>query len=239
VEGKQIFQASGGPVPVVYLRQCLNFDDNAQANETVSLAVVNISGHGTALVVDRFLSGRQAIVQPIGDAAVFGEKVVGVILAEDGSVIPVLNLAGLLDPVGIQANWCRTVAPDDVPVTKVPGILVVDDSMTTRTLEKNILESQGFRVSVSVDGSQALARLNGQDDFDLVITDVEMPLMNGFELIQEMKKNPRLARIPIIIVSSLEKREDKERGLSLGADAYIVKRSFEQQELLEVIRQII
>jgi len=110
--------------------------------------------------------------------------------------------------------------------------------MTTRTLEKIILEAHGYHVRVAVDGVEALMRLR-QDRPDLVIADIEMPRLNGFGLVEAMKKDPSLERIPVIIVSSLENREDQERGLALGADAYIIKRKFDQEDLLAAIRQIL
>ena len=110
--------------------------------------------------------------------------------------------------------------------------------MTTRALEKSILEAHGYQVRVAVDGVEALARLR-QEPADLVIADIEMPRLNGFGLIAAMKQDYKLKGIPVIIVSSLERREDQERGLALGADAYVVKRKFDQEELLAVIRQIL
>ena len=110
--------------------------------------------------------------------------------------------------------------------------------MTTRTLERCILEAQGYRVRVAVDGMEALAQLR-VEKADLVISDVQMPRMDGFELLEAMKKDPNLNRIPVIVVTSLERQEDQERGLALGADAYIVKQKFDQAELLATIRQIL
>jgi two-component system, chemotaxis family, sensor kinase CheA len=105
-------------------------------------------------------------------------------------------------------------------------------------LEKTILEAHGYRVRVAVDGMEAMALLRSETA-DLVITDVQMPRMDGLALLQALKKDAELSRIPVIMVTSLERREDQERGMSLGADAYIVKRKFDQAELLGVIRQIL
>ena len=115
---------------------------------------------------------------------------------------------------------------------------MVDDSLTTRTLEKSILEAHGYRVVLALDGLEALAQLRSELP-DLVITDIQMPRLDGFGLLEQMKKDPRLARLPVIVVTSLEKREDQERGLALGADAYIVKRKFDHEELLQTVRQIL
>ena len=118
------------------------------------------------------------------------------------------------------------------------SILVVDDSMTTRTLEKSILEAHGYRVRVAVDGMEALDLLRAEKA-DLVIADIQMPRLDGFGLLAALKKDQNLNQIPVIVVTSLESPEDQERGLALGADAYIVKRKFDQEELLAAIRQIL
>jgi two-component system chemotaxis sensor kinase CheA len=118
------------------------------------------------------------------------------------------------------------------------SILVVDDSLTTRTLEKSILEAHGYKVQVAVDGLDALEKLRAEKP-DLVISDIQMPRLDGFGLLQALKQDPVLSLIPVIIVTSLDQPEDQKRGLSLGAGAYIVKRKFDQAELLSAIRQIL
>jgi two-component system, chemotaxis family, sensor kinase CheA len=115
---------------------------------------------------------------------------------------------------------------------------VVDDSITTRSLEKSILEAHGYRVRVAVDGVEALQLLRAEKA-DLVIADIEMPRLDGFGLLEAMKADKQLDRIPVIIVSSLDRAEHQQRGLSLGADAYVVKRKFDQQELLEAVQQFL
>jgi two-component system, chemotaxis family, sensor kinase CheA len=114
----------------------------------------------------------------------------------------------------------------------------VDDSITTRALERSILEAHGYRVRIAVDGLEALQQLK-TESVDLVITDVMMPRMDGLQLLEHMKNQKETEHIPVIIVTSLDRREDQERGLSLGADAYIVKRKFDARELLDAVRQIL
>ncbi|MDH3591398.1 MAG: response regulator, partial [Planctomycetota bacterium] len=117
-------------------------------------------------------------------------------------------------------------------------ILVVDDSFTTRTLERSILETHGFDVDVAVDGMEALEKLR-TNDYDMVISDIEMPRLDGFGLVREIKASARLAVVPVIIVSSLDRAEHRLRGLELGADAYVVKQRFDHEELLQTIGQIL
>jgi two-component system, chemotaxis family, sensor kinase CheA len=123
---------------------------------------------------------------------------------------------------------------------RMPTILVVDDSVTTRTLEKSILEAQGYRVVLSVDGLDALSALrNPSHLIDLVVADIEMPRMDGFQLLQALKADAELAAKPVILMTSRADPEDVRRGMELGADAYLVKQSFDQRELLAAIGQLL
>ena len=117
-------------------------------------------------------------------------------------------------------------------------ILVVEDSITTRTLEKNILQAAGYRVRTAADGGEGWSLLES-GDCDLVLADVDMPVMNGFELTARIRANQRHRDLPVVLVTSLDAREDRERGIQAGADAYIVKRKFDQQEILNTIRQLL
>jgi two-component system chemotaxis sensor kinase CheA len=118
-------------------------------------------------------------------------------------------------------------------------VLVVDDSITTRTLEKNILEAAGYIVQLATDGQEALGAIAAEGVPDLIVTDVVMPRLDGFGLTQRLKEDPRTADIPVILVTSLDSAEDKSRGIEVGADAYITKSTFDQNNLLETIEQLI
>jgi two-component system chemotaxis sensor kinase CheA len=117
--------------------------------------------------------------------------------------------------------------------------LVVDDSITTRTLEKNILEAAGYEVKLATDGEQALTAMVTDGLPDLVVSDINMPRLDGFGLTERIKQDERYADIPVILVTSLDSPADKERGIGVGADAYIVKSSFDQNNLLETIGQLV
>ena len=163
----------------------------------------------------------------------------GGILLEDGSVALVLNPAELLDAckpadrAADAADRGRRAADK-----KPPTVLVVDDSLTTRTLEKSILEAHGYQVRIAMDGVEALAQLRdraarpGHHRHPDAAAG-RLRAAGGDE------EGPAPGQLPVIVVTSMEQREDQERGLALGADAYIVKRKFDHQELLETIRQII
>jgi two-component system, chemotaxis family, sensor kinase CheA len=117
--------------------------------------------------------------------------------------------------------------------------MVVDDSITSRTLERSILEAAGFETITAIHGAQALEFLRRGEHVDLVVSDVEMPELDGFGLTSEIRRDPRLAQIPVILITSLNAPEHKERGAAAGADAYIVKGEFDQGVLLETINRLL
>ncbi|MDQ6674213.1 MAG: response regulator, partial [Chloroflexota bacterium] len=121
---------------------------------------------------------------------------------------------------------------------RVRRLLAVDDSLTTRTLMRSILEAAGYDVVVAADGLEALSLLQS-DSFDLVVADVEMPRMNGFELTEAIRRDARLGQIPVVLVTSLAGNDHRERGVAAGADAYIVKSVFEQGLLLDTVGRLL
>jgi two-component system chemotaxis sensor kinase CheA len=240
MEGKPVIVVDGQPTPLFSMYQLLNVEQSTTtAPPDVLWAMVLHSGaRRAAVAVDAFLGETDAVIQDLGPAATSDGIVSGGILLEDGAIAFVLNLAELLD-TSVHRELPSVLRPSQpAPEQRPASILVVDDSMTTRTLEKSILEAHGYRVRVAVDGIEALDRLR-VEKADLVVADIQMPRLDGFGLLEAMKKDPNLSRVPVIIVTSLERAEDQERGLSLGADAYIVKRKFDQGELLAAIRQIL
>jgi two-component system chemotaxis sensor kinase CheA len=121
---------------------------------------------------------------------------------------------------------------------KKKSILIAEDSITSRMLLKNILETAGYHVIVAVDGIDALTTLK-TEDVDLVVSDVDMPRMNGFDLTVRVRSDTKFAELPVVLVTALDSREDRERGIDVGANAYIVKSSFDQSNLLEIIKKLI
>jgi two-component system chemotaxis sensor kinase CheA len=239
VEGRPVIVVDGQRISLFALQHLLNLQRESAAGESdlLAVAILRHKGERTAITVDSFLSHNEAVIQDLGPIAPRDGKISGGMLLEDGSVVLVLNPPSLVE--NSRSSEMRAFPGlSEPPPKRAPSILVVDDSITTRTLEKSILEAHGYRVRVAVDGLEALAQLRAEKA-DLVISDVQMPRMDGFQLLEAIKKDRNLCQIPVIVVTSLERREDQERGLSLGADAYIVKRKFDQQELLAAIRQIL
>ena len=120
-------------------------------------------------------------------------------------------------------------------MTETRLVVVVDDSPTTRSILRNVLAAAGYAVQTASDGVEAVDRLRTRP-FDLVVSDVEMPRMNGFELTRQVKER---FQVPVILITGLEKEDDRRRGLEAGADAYLVKSTFEDKGLLDVVQQLI
>ncbi|MDA8231718.1 MAG: response regulator [Magnetospirillum sp.] len=240
VEGKSVVYLGGEQLPLLSLAHLLALGETAVtvSRNVVPLLVLKNGERRVGVAVDDFLSIREGLVQDIGVPAVCGTMVAGGMLLEDGSVALVLNPFEIVETFR-KAGSIRVLTTVERPAERrVPMILVVDDSLTTRTLEKSILEAHGYQVRLAIDGIEALNKLRGEK-FDLVISDVQMPRLDGFGLLQAMKGDQALADIPVVLVTSLEAREDRERGLALGADAYVAKRKFDQKELLQTIGQIV
>lgn len=242
VEGRPVVDVDGDHLPIVSLGHLLNASDAKVSVSQNSLCAMEMRA-GTrrlAVAVDAFLSERDAIIKELPAPANGNPRVAGGVLLEDGSVCLVLNPTELVEGFR-ESSDALVLATESEPAPRVDRsleILVVDDSLTTRTLEKSVLEAHGYQVAIAVDGLDALNYLRA-GSVGLVISDLQMPRLDGFGLIEEMKRDPRLARIPVIFVSSVENPEDQARGMTLGADAYIVKRKFEQQQLLDTIRQVL
>lgn len=240
VEGKSVVTVEERPVPIASLAGLLGLGDAAVKveGECLPVAVLNSSGRSVGLAVDGFVTEIEAVVKNLRGGAERVKAFGGAILAGDGSVVLVLDPGEIIERFRAVKGGSVVRTEKAPPPKQAPTILVADDSVTTRTLEKSILEAHGYQVALAIDGEEALHMLRSEP-VDLAIVDLQMPRMDGFQLIEQMKKDPRLAKLPVIIVTSLESREEKERGLALGADAYIIKRKFDHKGLLEAIGQIL
>lgn len=240
VEGKSVIYLGGKQMPLLSLAHLLNLGESSVkvTRNVVPLVVLKNGDRRVAVAIDAFLSIREGLVKDIGVPGARGTMVAGGLLMEDGDIALVLNPFEIVETFRRSGNVKVLTTVEKAAEAKVPVILVVDDSLTTRTLEKSILEAQGYQVRLAHDGLEALGRLRAEA-IDLIISDIQMPRLDGFGLLQAVKSDPALKSIPLVLVSSLEATEDKERGLQLGADAYVVKRKFDQKELLETIGQLL
>ncbi len=206
--------------------------------EHMQVLILGSTSQRIAFVVDEIVSEQEVLVKPLGTQLARVRNVAGATVLGTGMAVPILHVADLLrSAVKITT---KPAARGEIPATAVPrkSILVAEDSITSRALLQNILESAGYRVATAVDGMDGLTRLK-TEPFDLLVSDVEMPRMNGFDLTTRIRADKALAQLPVILVTSLESREHRELGVDAGANAYIVKSSFDQSNLLETVRKLI
>jgi two-component system chemotaxis sensor kinase CheA len=164
-------------------------------------------------------------------------NVSGASVLASGEVVPILNVPDLV----ASAERIRAVSKAKAKSDKDERqrrVLIAEDSITSRMLLKNILESAGYDVTTAVDGAEAFASLRSED-FDVLVSDVEMPRMDGFELTERVRADARLAQLPVILVTALGSREHREKGIDVGASAYIVKSSFDHSNLLETVERFL
>jgi two-component system chemotaxis sensor kinase CheA len=242
VGGREMLMLGGAPVPVSSLAETLGLRGPAPLRAGGKrLIVVMVAGEKRlAFVVEELLAEQEIVVKSLGPRLRRVPHVSGATILPSGKVALVLNAASL-----IRSALARTpgLAPSPT-MTALAGsaarkrLLVADDSVTTRTLEKGILEAAGFEVATAVDGEDAWRRLQEQGA-DLLISDVEMPRMDGFSLTQTIRGSSQFRDLPIVLLTSLGSEQDRARGIEVGADAYIVKGGFDQQDLIETIRQLL
>ncbi len=215
--------------------------EGEQSGEGMEIAVLQAAGTRLACSIDRILGEQEFLLKSLGRPLIRVRNIAGATVLGTGEVVPVLNVADLIKSAvrfSDSATPAATAAGKEIPAESRPlSVLVVEDSITSRTLIRNILEFAGYRVKTAVDGLDAMAVLR-TDSFDLVVSDVEMPRMNGFDLTARIRADKNLADLPVILVTALESREDKERGIDVGANAYIVKSSFDQSNLLDAIKRV-
>jgi two-component system chemotaxis sensor kinase CheA len=240
LEGRTMLETKEGPVPVIPLGRLLApIGERPPTSDVVSLVLLRDGPRRLAVAVDELLEVRNLGIRPLPAAAGELPYVRGAALLETGGVAlvvdPVTLVAAGLGPdagTGVELAEPRSATPAK------PRVLVVDDSITTRSLERSILEAAGYDVLTAVDGSDGWRVLQEQG-CDLVVADIEMPRMDGFALCEAIRASRRLAELPIVLVTALERPEDRARGLEVGADAYIGKSSFDQENLLETIGQLL
>ncbi|MDO8318539.1 hybrid sensor histidine kinase/response regulator [Rhodoferax sp.] len=211
---------------------------SAHADAHVSVIVLGLGDARVAFRVDEILGEQEILVKSLGQQLARVRNVAGASMLGTGRVVPVLNVADLLKSAVSHVAAPHVPTADKPTNGKKLSILVAEDSITSRSLLKNILESAGYVVSTAVDGMDALTTLKTAA-FDLIVSDVEMPRMDGFDLTARIRADKQLAALPVVLVTALESREHRERGIDAGANAYIVKSSFDQSNLLDIIRRLI
>lgn len=232
LDGRQQVMLQSEPLEVTHLQSLLGQETGAENRSAFDCAVLKVATERLGLLVDGLEDQREITVKPFRPPLKHVPNVIGTTILGNGEICMVLHPPDLLRsqrrPVRVQA-----AAPQRQRV-----ILLAEDSIVTRTQEKRILEGAGYQVVAAVDGQDAYSKL-GQEAFDAVVSDVEMPNMTGLELAEKIRQDPAHAELPIILVTSLSSEDDRRRGAEAGANAYLTKSTFDQQSLLEALERLI
>jgi two-component system chemotaxis sensor kinase CheA len=241
-EGRRAVTVEGHPVPVVELAAILERTPRAGRlpEEWRPVVILQQAERRLAILTDKLVGEQEIVVKPLSWPLRHVPNVSGAAVLGSGETVVILNPSELLQ----NGSRLTTTAPRSTSAQpalaqrRVSRVLAVDDSLTTRTLIRSILEAAGYEVEVARDGLEAIALLH-RDPFDLVIADVEMPRMNGFELTEAIRRDERMRQTPVVLVTSLDSRDHRARGVAAGADAYIVKSAFDQGQLLDTVGRLL
>jgi two-component system chemotaxis sensor kinase CheA len=203
----------------------------------INVVILGAAEKRIAFLVDEVREEREVLVKSLGKQLSRVRNVAGATVLGSGKVVPILNVGDLMKSA-VKAAAVPTGIPRVEVKEKKKAVLVVEDSITARTLLKNILYTAGYDVKTAVDGVDAVSFLR-TEKFDLVVSDIQMPRMDGFDLVKNIRGDKKLSELPIVLVTGLESNEDRRRGIDVGANAYIVKSSFDQSNLLEVVGRLI
>ncbi len=242
VGGKLLLNVDDMRLPLYPLTSILERAPSGLTLEEQLALVVSVGSRRIAVLVDDVLTEVELSIMPLSHPLRNVRNVLGAALLGNGDPVVMVNPAHLIQSArGLQTSHVPRPAPkpDDAQADRPrPRVLVVDDSITTRTLEKNILLMAGYDVTTATNGREALQEL-AINAYDIVISDVQMPHMDGIELARAIRSQDAFKHLPLILVTSLESQTDRERGLNAGANAYIVKRGFDQEVLLKTIGQLV
>jgi two-component system chemotaxis sensor kinase CheA len=247
LEGRTVVLVDGRPVVLVHLADLMEAGDGMGSfsrgeERRPALLLGSGSERQVACLVDGVVGEQELVVHRLPFPIRRVQFIAAAAILPDGAIAPILDTVDIVRAASGAQRLPAPVTPDISQQRRIPQILVVDDSLTTRMLEKNILEAAGYQVHLATDGVEALdvlQRLSTNGGCDLVISDIDMPRLNGFELTEKLRAGERFKHLPIVLVTSLDAPEHRERGVTVGADAYIVKRAFDQQTLLDTIARLI
>lgn len=240
VANREIVSLAGQAMSLVRLADVLAIADPrnaAGAPDGLPYIVISAGETRIAFVVEEILDVQEVLVKPLEKPLVRVRNIAGITILGSGQVALVLNVSDLLASA-INVRLPDRSADTSAGTSAEKSLLLVEDSITSRMLLKNILESAGYRVRTAVDGLDAV-RILKEEHFDGVVSDVEMPRLNGFHLTRRIRADRKLSELPVVLVTALGTAEDRERGVDAGANAYIIKSSFDQSNLLDALRQLV
>ncbi|MCP1505127.1 two-component system sensor histidine kinase and response regulator WspE [Pseudomonas marginalis] len=242
LEGRQHFWHEGRHVGLVAASQLLQRPPGQGNEETLKVVVIRERDAVYGIAVERFIGERTLVVLPLDDRLGKVQDISAGALLDDGSVVLIVDVEDMLRSVDKLLNTGRLerIARRSQQAAEVPRkrVLVVDDSLTVRELQRKLLLNRGYEVAVAVDGMDGWNALRSED-FDLLITDIDMPRMDGIELVTLLRRDTRLQSLPVMVVSYKDREEDRRRGLDAGADYYLAKASFHDDALLDAVVELI
>jgi two-component system sensor histidine kinase and response regulator WspE len=242
LEGHRHIAFDGRRIGVVSAHQILEIPAPATDTDTLSMIVIGEGESTYGVVVDRFLGERMLVVQPLDARLGKIRNITAGALMENGDPLLIADVDDWLRSVEkLVAGGDLQHARQDSARTALRvarRVLVVDDSLTVRELERKLLATRGYDVTIAVDGMDGWNAVRSEP-FDLVITDIDMPRMDGIELVTLIKRDPQLQSLPVMIVSYKDREEDRRAGLNAGADYYLAKGSFHDEALLDAVRDLI
>jgi len=262
VDERETFMVDGQVLPVAALAKALNLPASRATASTnfkyLEMLVISHRDKKAGVIVDQILTEQEFLVKKLGFPLGQINNFAGATILSDSKVALVLNLAELVETI-VKTRFMQDQKPmfglaamldrqdndrqdndkQDNAIEKNPSILVVEDSLTSRIFMRNILEAAGYAVTLSVNGKEALDTLKKSQNFDLVISDIEMPILDGLALVKAIRTNKQLKQLPIVLVTSLSSDKIKNEGIEAGANAYFVKGDLNQANLLSVIRELL
>jgi len=241
LEGQQHFLFDGRPVGLVAAHQLFGAGEGGDAREQVEVVVIGDDLETYGIAVDRFLGESMLVVQPLDARLGKIKDIAAGAVMKNGEPVLIVDTDDLLRSVSklVRGGQLERVRGGQQAVAAHrKHVLIVEDSLTVRELERKLLEKEGYAVTVAVDGMDGWNALRGSA-FDLVVTDVDMPRMDGIELVTLIKRDAVLRTLPVMIVSYKDRDEDRRRGLDAGADYYLLKGSFHDDALIGAVRDLI
>ena len=241
LEGQQHFRFDGRAVGLVTAHQLLGARTPDEARDSVATVVIGDESETYGIAVDRFLGECMLVIQPLDRRLGKVKDIAAAALMDNGEPVLIIDVEDLLrsvDKLVRGGQLDRVQRTQRAAAARSRHVLVVDDSLTVRELERKLLEKRGYAVTVAVDGMDGWNALRG-GEFDLVVTDIDMPRMDGIELVTLIKRDAVLKALPVMIVSYKDREEDRRRGLDAGADYYLAKSSFHDETLLDAVRDLI
>ncbi len=250
VENRQYFTLDGENIGLIPVHQVLGLPPPTSPPATLWVVVISDQSNLYGLVIDRCLGERELVVRPLDARLGKVQDISAAALMGDGSLVLIVDVSDLVRSTNALLNSGAITrvgetsaqnSLEEIVLHEAPDkkrILVVDDSITVREMERKLLQNRGYIADVAVDGMEGWNAVRSSP-YDLVISDIDMPRMNGIELIKEIKRHPRLGSIPVIVVSYRDREDDRIQGLEAGADYYLTKSSFHDDTLIRAVVDLI